>query len=183
MIHARDAKERLTYMLFGRLGQLIPELEDPNSDGAVISAYVKHDLSLDNPIVNVYDNFAHAWVDIPFNQMKWTYSFVPRPINPVFEVDYFVRACGLIKHQFIWSTPSIPYEIFTRVFHPYNRENLGRYTIMPWLPSVKDVIRYERGYRQFADNTFMFGTPAQAAPAAPAQAAPAAPAQNPQNDE
>lgn len=174
IIDASTAQERLTYMLFAHLGQLMPAAADPNSLGAVISEFVPRDIGFDNSIINVFDNHTRAWVEIDYNDIPRTYSFVPRPMNPYYEVDYFVRACGLIKHEYVWSTPSIPKETFAQVFHPRNMQNVGRYTIMPWLPSVKGIVRFERGYRQIADNTFMFAVPT--IPVPPASVAPAAPA-------
>lgn len=178
MVNARTADERLTYMIFGRLGQLIPSLTGPNATGAIINDFVTHNVGQDvlnaDPIVDVFDTEQKRWVRVLFNDIPWTYSFVPKPHNTVFELDYWVRSCGLVKHQFIWSVPSIPAATFARVSAPQNREMLGRYTTMPWLPLIKDLIRFESGFRQFADNGFMCGFLEEQQTAPPASQTPPA---------
>lgn len=92
----------------------------------------------------IFDNLENNWV--PFTEklledLPFTYTYAPRPINSVMEIDYYIHACGLPKHAFIWSTERLPMEYYGLIRSVCNQQYIGRFTFTPLLPSIKELGR------------------------------------------
>lgn len=129
---------RKQYHSYGQLGDLFNNFHEPIS--APIGAdriNVKFDAK---PMV--YDSVAREWIPFTnrlFDDIPPTFTFAPRPIGLVMELDYFVRSAGLVKHSFVWSIDSIPRDLFGRICCQTNIDFRGRYTFTPWLPDIRSM--------------------------------------------
>lgn len=71
------------------------------------------------------------------------------------EIDYFIRGCGLLKHQFIWSTDAVSKENFAKIASNTNVAFCGRYTLTPWFPQIQKLGRMTRGFYMIDDDDWL----------------------------
>lgn len=131
--------ERLDFLSEGRLGQLIDVsfetakfINDPLqyiSDGP------------DDMLLNVYNKEKKEYQQLFSYQVPRTYSFLPRPKNIAMELDYFVRASCLVKHEIIWYTKTITKANFAKLASTTNQSQKYKYTVAPWMPDMKDICK------------------------------------------
>lgn len=91
----------------------------------------------------IFDTVEKKW--IPFTEelllsIPHTFTYAPRPINNAMQVDYYIRACGLPKHVFIWAVDRIPRNHYGLI-RSCGQQFIGRYTFTPQLPSIKEIGR------------------------------------------
>lgn len=140
--------ERKMFIKNGKCGQLIDtsfdvaqlKVDPINITLSEFNQINKNDASdVEELMIPVFDNFKNEWRVVHLYEIPNTYSFLPAPKSAEMEVEYFLRASCLPKHEIIWSTNSIPRNTFAKIASHSNRENLGRFTIAPWLPKIKNA--------------------------------------------
>lgn len=135
--HGDGAEACVLHTYFGILGQLFKDLNEPITapKGANNIAVHCHETGKSR----VFDTIECRWITLNkllIESIPPTFTFAPKPTSVDMELDYFLRAAGLIKHSFVWSTDSIPVETFYNVRSDRNNFFRGRYTLTPWLPQI-----------------------------------------------
>lgn len=106
---------------------------------------------------DVYDNQDEEWKSAHKYEIPKTYSFLPVPKDKCMELDYFVRTCFLVNNDIIWATKEITKENFAKINSNTNKLNIGRYTVAPWLPKLKDIAReLPNGFVELSDVDFTY---------------------------
>lgn len=137
--------ERKMFIKYGKCGQLINTSFDVAKlkvDPVItaLSAFDQINTSeVEEFMIRVFDTFKDDWRVVHMYEIPKTYSFMPIPSCPEMELEYFLRSSCLPKHEIIWSTKSIPRNTFAKIASNLSRENLGRFTIAPWLPKIKNT--------------------------------------------
>lgn len=145
------------YKFLAELGSMFT-----NFDGPIVVPIGNEILSAWRPNRMIFDNLEKRW--IPYTKeflesLPRTCTFVPKSTTTEMEMDYFVRACGLPKHVFIWSTNGIDRENFAWIKSGRNMEYRGRYTFTPNLPNISTLGRMEGHFyvMEICDWDIIFG--------------------------
>lgn len=135
----RGILAREKFLSEGKLGQLI----DCSTDFAkfVDSPFDFIDDVHDDFLINVYDTKMGVLKEMQKHEIPKTFSFWRKPKTKLMELDYFLRASSLVKHQIIWAKKSIPQELFGLIASKSSAENIGRYTAAPWLPRINQIMK------------------------------------------
>lgn len=154
LIDSRSNIERLRYLLYGKVGQLLD-----HSTGEVINELKIQLHNEPEEICHVYDMNAKSWTIMYMYEIPYTYSYLPEPLDVYTELDYYVRSVGLVNHRFIWSSEDqLTKNDFAKIASRDNHNYHGRYTLAPELPSIKNSIREdEYGNELFSDGYFIWG--------------------------
>lgn len=133
---------RQNFLKLGLFGQLIDR-------SSATMKFVHDPLSFfetksDDFYFTVYDFEEEQWKHVYKYEIPKTYSFLPLPTNKYMELDYFIRTVFLVNHVTIWATNQIPRETFGKLMSVTNKMNVGRFTMAPWLPRLKNIAREEK---------------------------------------
>lgn len=156
LLDIKGAEERAIHLNNGVLGQLFVNLDAPVSKVKGANQWYIEDTD-GQPAV--YDTWTDKLVPLTkqiINIIPETYTYAPRPQNVDMELDYFVRGSGLINHTFIWSSPSIPKDIFATFATHTNFSFLGRYTVTPWVPKINNLGQMVNGFYVMEDEDWVF---------------------------
>lgn len=149
-------KERKKFLRRGRFGQLI----DSTTERAAFlhEPFVEIKSEEGNEEYCAYNTKINNWELKKKMDIVRTYSFLPVPQNKAMELDYFVRTCGLINHEIIWSKQQIPRSVFAQINSNTNIEAIAKFTITPWLPTAEGVCKFlGNGFMEYNDSDFIFG--------------------------
>lgn len=130
---------RQNFLKLGHFGQLI--------DRSSATMKFMHDpLSFfeaksDDFYFTAYDFEEEQWKQVYKYEIPKTYSLLPVPTNKHMELDYFIRTVFLVNHVTIWATNRIPRDTFGKLMSVTNKMNVGRFTMAPWLPRLKNLTR------------------------------------------
>lgn len=144
---------RRSFLRDGKLGQLI----DHQTATLMFDPIMHINEAPDELFFEVYDNEMAQWKNLHKYEIPKTYSYLPVPKSCAIELDYFIRTCCLIKHKIIWCKDSLPRADFGKITSKTNSTNLGRFTVAPWLPNIRDVAhKMKNGFYEFSDQQFFY---------------------------
>lgn len=143
----RNAGLKRTYQsCFGQIGELFKNFDGiasrPRCNIRILAEKQTNGM--------VFDNLEKEWVrltDELIDETPPSFTYSPKPFNLDMELDYFLRSAGLIKHMYVWSVDGgIPREMYAAINSSKNKVSLGRYTVLPWAPSIKELPRIQNGF-------------------------------------
>ena len=142
---------RALHVINGTLGELFKDFDEPITAPKGTNTIFIEDPR--NGKLEVFDNFENRWVSATIlESISPTFTFAPKPTNVYMELDYFLRGAGLPKHSYIWSTDSIPVDVFYSIRSDQNNFFRGRYTVTPWLPQIAKLGRIYEGFYETDDD-------------------------------
>lgn len=146
-----SSEARRQHLRFGKLGDLLFDRDEEESE-------LLFDLGTRDRVTRekmMFDRRNNEWVPYDSGRVPYTYSLAPAPQTVAEELDYFVRSAPLIKHKFIWAKDQLSFDQFAKLNSRRNAEMIGRFTIVPELPSVDNLGRMVKGFLEQNQDDFI----------------------------
>lgn len=136
LIDPNNESERLRYLLYGEVDALFGICGKPRRPPSFITYKAE---SEEDTQLCVFDNVTKKWANKYLYEIPKTYTFTPFPPDAFVALDYYIKSVALVKHTFIWSKDSIPFNDYANVRSETNKAYRGRFTLVSGLPKLNGL--------------------------------------------